>query len=84
MDLDQQVIDDSAAQQAKVVLRSASRSIETSAFDTDSQSVDNLVEEYEAYYETKSQSGQPLEPGGTPDASAKWSSACPARSWTSF
>ena len=65
MDLNQQVIDDSTAQQAKVVLRSASRSIESTAFDTDSQSVDNLVGEYEGYFESDSQSGQPLEPGGS-------------------
>jgi hypothetical protein len=65
MDLDQQVIDDSAAQRAKVVLRSASRSIETTAYETDSQSVDNLVGEYEGYYESDSQSGQPLQPGGS-------------------
>ena len=65
MDLDQQVVDDSAAQRAKVILRSASRSIETTAYETDSQSVDNLVGEYEGYYESDSQSGQPLQPGGS-------------------
>lgn len=65
MDLDQQVTGDTAAQRARVILRSASRSIETTAFDTDSQSVDNLVDEYEGYYESDSQSGQPLQPGGS-------------------
>ena len=63
MDLDQRVTDDKAAQQAKVVLRSASRSIETTAYETDSLSVDNLVDEYEGYYESDSQSGQPIQPG---------------------
>lgn len=65
IDLNQQVAGDQAAQRAKVVIRSASRSIETTAFDTDSQSVDNLVDEYEGYYESDSQSGQPLEPGAS-------------------
>ena len=63
MDLDQRVTDDKAAQQAKLVLRSASRSIETTAYETDSLSVDNLVDEYEGYYESDSQSGQPIQPG---------------------
>lgn len=48
---------------APVVLRSASRIIETTAYDTDSGSVDNLVDEYAAYYESDSQSGQPLKAG---------------------
>ncbi len=40
VDLDQRVADGSADQRAKVVIRSASRSIETTAFETDSQSVE--------------------------------------------
>jgi hypothetical protein len=60
---DRQVTDTQTDKQSRVILRSASRSIETTAYDTDSQSVDNLVDEYEAYYESKSQSGQPIKPG---------------------
>ncbi len=60
---DQQVIDTKAAERSQVILRSASRNIETTAYDTDSQSVDNLVDEYDAYYESDSQSGQPIKAG---------------------
>jgi hypothetical protein len=63
---DQQATDTQvAAQQSQVIIRSASRTIETTAYDTDSQSIDNLVDEYEAYYESKSQSGQPIKAGET-------------------
>jgi hypothetical protein len=48
---------------APVVVRSASRTIETTAYDTDSQMIDNLVDEYAGYYESDSQSGSPIEPG---------------------
>lgn len=48
---------------APVVVRSASRTIETTAYDTDSQMVDDLVDEYAGYYESDSQSGSPIEPG---------------------
>ena len=60
---DQPVADTQTAKQSQVIIRSASRSIETTAYDTDSQSIDNLVGEYEAYYESDSQSGQPIQPG---------------------
>ncbi len=62
---DQQVITNSGASHTQVVLRSASYSMETTAYDTDSQNVDNLVAEYEGYYEADSQSGQPIKPGDT-------------------
>ena len=60
---DQQVIQNSTSERAQVVIRSAGYAIETTAFDTDSQSVDNLVGEYDAYYESDSLSGQPIKAG---------------------
>ena len=60
---DQQVIQNSGSERTQVVLRSASYSMETTAYDTDSQNVDNLVTEYEGYYEADSQNGQPIKPG---------------------
>ncbi len=59
----QQQADNADTGRAPVVVRSASRSIETTAYDTDSQMVDNLVDEYAGYYESDSQSGSPIEPG---------------------
>ncbi len=59
----QQTVVDSASEREQVVLRSASYAIATAAFDTDSQNIDNLVDEYDAYYESDSQSGQPIGAG---------------------
>jgi anti-sigma factor RsiW len=61
--VDQQVIKNSGSERTQVVLRSASYSTETTAYDTDSQNIDNLVTEYVGYYEADSQNGQPIKPG---------------------
>lgn len=50
----------SQQQSSLVVLRSASRTIETASFDTDFDNLRDLVNEYEGYFELSSVSGQPL------------------------
>lgn len=44
-----------------VVLRSASREIDSTSFDTDSLNIEDLVNEYEGYFESSIVTGQPLE-----------------------
>ncbi len=63
--LGQTTVAGSGIQSSLVILRTATRNIETTAYDTDSQSIDNLVDEYEGYYESDTQSGQPLEAGSS-------------------
>jgi anti-sigma factor RsiW len=73
----QQTVVDSASEREQVVLRSASYAIATAAFDTDSQNIDNLVDEYDAYYESDSQSGQPIGAGRSDGRQRTMLIACP-------
>ena len=50
---------ESAVRQPKVI-RSAWRSIETTAYDADLARLDDLVAEYSAYFESRTESGRPL------------------------
>jgi hypothetical protein len=55
----------SASESARVqiVLRTARRDIESAQYDADSRSIDDLVGEYAGYFESGSESGQPLKVG---------------------
>lgn len=55
----------SAGKSSAIVIRRATRDIETSAFDSDARNIEDLIDEYEGYFEQNSQRGQILEPGMT-------------------
>lgn len=48
-----------------VVIRRATRDIESSAYESDTHNIEDLVGEHDGYIEYRSERGQALEPGGT-------------------
>jgi chromosome segregation ATPase len=67
-----------------IVLRSASRSINSTQFDADLNGVRDLVSEYGAYFELFSQSGTALEPGQSTGRTATMSVRVPTAQLDAF